>query len=126
MKTLCFASMSSFVVTTFSFFHVALQPAEARLPARRDVRDPFADRREPTRLEPVPNLAPASLPRDHSRLAEKRQVFGDGLAADRQAVRKLRRGGGPSREPAHQLTAGRISERGEEILLHVQPDGCTS
>ena len=49
----------------------------------------------------------------------------DGLPAHRQALRELRRGGGSRGQPAHQLAAGGIGERGEDVLLHMQPYGCT-
>src|SRR6266571_7805190 len=104
---------------------IALQSLQTRLPPRRHGRQPLARRSESLRFERIADVTARSLARDEPRFTEHVQVLRDGLTADRKALRELRRRGRPYREPAHKLAPSGIGERGEDVLLHVQPYGCT-
>src|SRR5881397_1056639 len=104
---------------------IALQPLQTRLPARRHGRQPFAGGGETLRFERIVDVTARSLARDEARFTEHLQVLRDGLTADRKAPCELRRGCRPHREPAHELSPRGIGECGEDVLLHVQPYGCT-
>src|SRR5437867_6043525 len=104
---------------------IALESLQTRFPTRRHGRQPFARGGESLRVERIADVTARSLARDEPRFTEYVQVLRDRLTADRKALRELRRCGRPRREPAHQLAPRGIGERGEYVLLHVQPYGCT-
>src|SRR3989442_10968923 len=117
--------MAILVTMTPCSLEVPLRSGDARFPARGHGRDPLARRGKLFGVEPVAHLAAVALFRDQSRVPEDAEMLRDGLPAHRQALRELRRGGGSRGQPTHQLAARGIREGYENVLLHVQPNGCT-
>src|SRR5712692_4201766 len=126
MKTDCLTSFASFSAILLSLFEMTLQLLQTRTPAIRHGREPPLRLSQTLGTERVADIAPGARTFDELRLVEYLEMLRDRLPRDRQAARQLRGRCRPHGEPVDELAAGRVAERGEEVLLHVQLYGCTS